>query len=122
MSVNSGDLVIADADGVVVIARERIAALLPEASKKVAEESARIEAIKKGDTSAKWLLGALRKAGPARGRVPLSHNPLSHAPAPWWRGTPPDGTRATLGHAAAALYHHYFVRDNTLQRMVPGRG
>jgi len=25
-------------------------------------------------------------------------------------------------HAAAALYHHYFVRDNTLQRMVPGRG
>jgi len=22
-------------------------------------------------------------------------------------------------HAAAALYHHYFVRDNTLQRMVP---
>jgi len=63
VSVNPGDLVIGDADGVVVIERERIAALLPEASKKVAEESARIEAIKKGDTSAKWLLGALRKAG-----------------------------------------------------------
>ena len=24
-------------------------------------------------------------------------------------------------HAAAALYHHYVVRDNTLQRMLPGR-
>jgi cytochrome b561 len=24
-------------------------------------------------------------------------------------------------HAAAALYHHYGVRDNTLQRMLPGR-
>jgi cytochrome b561 len=25
-------------------------------------------------------------------------------------------------HAAAALYHHHLVRDNTLQRMLPGRG
>jgi cytochrome b561 len=25
-------------------------------------------------------------------------------------------------HAAAALYHHYFVRDDTLQRMMPSRG
>lgn len=24
-------------------------------------------------------------------------------------------------HAAAALFHHYFVRDNTLARMLPGR-
>lgn len=24
-------------------------------------------------------------------------------------------------HAAAALFHHYVVRDNTLQRMLPGR-
>ena len=24
-------------------------------------------------------------------------------------------------HAAAALFHHYFVRDNTLRRMLPGR-
>ena len=23
-------------------------------------------------------------------------------------------------HAAAALFHHYFVRDNTLKRMLPG--
>ena len=25
-------------------------------------------------------------------------------------------------HAAAALFHHYVVRDNTLRRMLPGRG
>jgi cytochrome b561 len=25
-------------------------------------------------------------------------------------------------HAAAALYHHYFVRDDTLRRMLPDRG
>ena len=24
-------------------------------------------------------------------------------------------------HTAAALYHHYFVRDNTLRRMLPNR-
>jgi cytochrome b561 len=23
------------------------------------------------------------------------------------------------GHAAAALFHHYFIRDNTLRRMLP---
>jgi cytochrome b561 len=36
-------------------------------------------------------------------------------------------TGATVGyfligmHAAAALFHHYYVRDNTLRRMLPGR-
>lgn len=25
-------------------------------------------------------------------------------------------------HAAAALFHHYVMRDNTLRRMLPGRG
>jgi cytochrome b561 len=24
-------------------------------------------------------------------------------------------------HAAAGLFHHYWVRDNTLVRMLPGR-
>lgn len=38
------------------------------------------------------------------------------------------GTTGTIGyyliglHAAAALYHHYFVRDDTLLRMLPQRG
>jgi cytochrome b561 len=26
-----------------------------------------------------------------------------------------------VGHAAAALYHHYFLRDRVLLRMLPGR-
>ena len=38
------------------------------------------------------------------------------------------GTLGTIGyylvglHAAAALYHHYFMHDDTLRRMLPGRG
>ena len=63
VTVRSGDLVVADADGVVVIERERVAALLPQARKKVEDESARIAQIKKGNTSAPWLEGALRTAG-----------------------------------------------------------
>jgi regulator of RNase E activity RraA len=63
VTVRSGDLVVGDADGVVVIEREKAAELLPLAAKKVADESARIAAIKKGDTQAKWLVGALRAAG-----------------------------------------------------------
>jgi regulator of RNase E activity RraA len=61
--VRSGDLVVADADGVFVAERERVASLLPLAHKKVEDESARIAAIKKGDTAAKWLVPALRAAG-----------------------------------------------------------
>jgi 4-hydroxy-4-methyl-2-oxoglutarate aldolase len=63
VTVRSGDLVVADADGVVVIERERVAGLLPLARKKVEDESARIGAIKKGNTAASWLAGALRTAG-----------------------------------------------------------
>ena len=63
VTVHAGDFVIGDADGVVVVEREKIASLLPLAEKKVADEAARIEAITKGDTAAKWLAGALRTAG-----------------------------------------------------------
>jgi 4-hydroxy-4-methyl-2-oxoglutarate aldolase len=63
VTVHAGDFIIGDADGVVVVEREKIESLLPLAEKKVADESARIEAIKKGDTAAKWLAGALRTAG-----------------------------------------------------------
>lgn len=63
VTVHAGDFVIGDADGVVVVEREKIAGLLPLAAKKVADEAARIEAIKKGDTAAKWLDAALRTAG-----------------------------------------------------------
>jgi 4-hydroxy-4-methyl-2-oxoglutarate aldolase len=63
VTVRSGDFVLGDADGVVVVEREKIASLIPQAAKKVADESARIAAIKKGDTEAKWLAAALRTAG-----------------------------------------------------------
>jgi 4-hydroxy-4-methyl-2-oxoglutarate aldolase len=63
VTVRPGDFVLGDADGVVVVEREKIAALVPQAAKKVADESARIAAIKQGDTAAKWLVPALRTAG-----------------------------------------------------------
>ncbi|MBC5767870.1 RraA family protein [Ramlibacter albus] len=63
VNVCSGDLIVADADGVMVVERERAAALLPLARKKVEDETSRIAAIKKGDTAAKWLDAALRAAG-----------------------------------------------------------
>ena len=61
--VRSGDLVLADADGVVVIERERVEGLLPPAHRKVEDEAARIAQIKQGNTSASWLAAALRTAG-----------------------------------------------------------
>lgn len=63
VTVRSGDLVVADADGVVVIERERVEGLLPLARKKVQDEAARIAQIKQGNTSALWLVPALRTAG-----------------------------------------------------------
>lgn len=63
VTVRSGDLVLADADGVVVVERERVASLLPLARRKVEDEAARIAQIRKGNTSASWLLPALRTAG-----------------------------------------------------------
>jgi len=63
VTVRSGDLVVADADGVFVGERERVEALLPLARRKVEDEAARIAAIRNGQTSASWLEGALRAAG-----------------------------------------------------------
>lgn len=63
VAVRSGDLVVGDADGVVVVEREKVEALLLAAQKKVEDEAARIDAIKQGNTAAKWLDAALRNAG-----------------------------------------------------------
>jgi 4-hydroxy-4-methyl-2-oxoglutarate aldolase len=63
VTVRSGDLIVADADGVVVIERERVEGLLPLAGKKVEDESARVAQIREGNTAAAWLTGALRTAG-----------------------------------------------------------
>jgi 4-hydroxy-4-methyl-2-oxoglutarate aldolase len=63
VTVNAGDLIVADADGVLAVERDKVASLLPQARKKEEDEFARIAAIKAGDTTAKWLVGALRAAG-----------------------------------------------------------
>src|SRR4051812_23035004 len=64
IAVYPGDLIVGDADGVVVIEREKAASLLDAAQKKVDDETARIAAIKQGkDLRPKWLEGALRAAG-----------------------------------------------------------
>lgn len=64
VAVHPGDLVVGDADGVVVVERERVAALLPEAEKKVAAESARIAGIRRREALRPgWLDEALRTAG-----------------------------------------------------------
>ena len=66
VAVNPGDFVLADADGVVVVERDALAALIPACHKKVADEARRIAQIKTGDTAASWLLPALRAAGVLR--------------------------------------------------------
>ena len=63
VTVRSGDLVIADADGVFVGERERVEALLPLARRKVEDEQARSAQSRLGYTSASWLDAALRTAG-----------------------------------------------------------
>jgi 4-hydroxy-4-methyl-2-oxoglutarate aldolase len=63
VTVRSGDLVLADADGIVVIERERVEGLLPLARKKVADEATRMAQIAQGNTASAWLEGALRTAG-----------------------------------------------------------
>ena len=64
VAIRPGDLVVGDSDGVVVIEREKAAAMLPLAAKKVADETKRIEDIKaKRALRPGWLDGALRAAG-----------------------------------------------------------
>ncbi len=66
ITVNPGDLVVGDADGVTVIEREKAPGMMDLAVKKVADEAARLEAIGRGDTESKWLPAALRAAGVLR--------------------------------------------------------
>ena len=64
VTVNPGDLVVGDADGVTVIERAKAAAMLPLAGEKVAAETRRIAQIKSREALAPaWLNGALRAAG-----------------------------------------------------------
>ena len=52
-----------DADGIVVVEREKLASLIPAAHKKVEDEAKRIAQIKEGKTAASWLVSSLRAAG-----------------------------------------------------------
>ncbi len=64
ISVSPGDLVVADADGVVFVERDKAASLLPPAKKKVEDEAKRIGEIKANrNLRPGWLEGALRAAG-----------------------------------------------------------
>jgi len=61
--VNPGDLVVGDADGVVVIPRNDVEAVLVAAAKKLADEQQRLKEIAEGSLISPWLDDALRAAG-----------------------------------------------------------
>jgi 4-hydroxy-4-methyl-2-oxoglutarate aldolase len=61
--VQSGDLVLGDADGVVVIPRQDVDKVLLAAEKKLADEKIRLEEIARGELVSPWLHDALRAAG-----------------------------------------------------------
>ena len=64
VTVNPGDLLVGDGDGVTVIERDKAAAMLPLAAEKLAAETRRIAGIRSGKAlRPSWLDGALRAAG-----------------------------------------------------------
>jgi len=63
VTVHPGDFIIADADGVMCVEREKVESLLGKAADKVASEARRIEGIEAGKLSAPWLSQALVTAG-----------------------------------------------------------
>ncbi|MEO5771299.1 MAG: RraA family protein [Burkholderiaceae bacterium] len=64
VAVRPGDLIVGDADGVVVVEREKTASLLPLAAQKVADERQRIADITGGGAiRPKWLEASLVAAG-----------------------------------------------------------
>ncbi|MEH3087981.1 MAG: RraA family protein [Xylophilus ampelinus] len=63
VAVNPGDLVVGDVDGVVVIPREDVEAVLNAADAKIAAEQQRIAEIEQGELVSPWLNGALKQAG-----------------------------------------------------------
>jgi 4-hydroxy-4-methyl-2-oxoglutarate aldolase len=61
--VNPGDLVVGDADGVVIIPRKDVEGVLEAAAKKLADEQQRLNEIAQGSLISPWLDDALRSAG-----------------------------------------------------------
>jgi RraA family protein len=62
-TVNPGDLIVGDADGVAVIPRELAAAIVGGAQAKVDAEAERMKAIGRGETSQAWVDDLLRSVG-----------------------------------------------------------
>jgi 4-hydroxy-4-methyl-2-oxoglutarate aldolase len=63
VAVNPGDLVVGDVDGVVVIPREQVEAVLVAAQLKVEAEAERLAEIARGNLVSPWLDNALAQAG-----------------------------------------------------------
>lgn len=63
VSVNPGDLVVGDVDGVVIIPRAEVEAVLAAADAKIAAEQQRIAEIERGELVSPWLNDALKQAG-----------------------------------------------------------
>jgi regulator of RNase E activity RraA len=63
VTVNPGDFITADADGVMCVKREKLESILGKAAEKVDSEARRIAGIKEGKVSAPWLNQALVTAG-----------------------------------------------------------
>ncbi|ARP96005.1 RraA family protein [Bordetella genomosp. 13] len=63
VAVEPGDLVVGDIDGIVVIPRRDVPAVLEAAEKKVAAEGQRLEEIANGQLVSPWLDDALAQAG-----------------------------------------------------------
>lgn len=64
ITVNPGDLVVGDGDGVVVIERERVGEMIELGRKKVADERKRLDGIARRDQlTPGWLAAALKDAG-----------------------------------------------------------
>jgi regulator of RNase E activity RraA len=63
ITVNPGDLIVGDADGVVVIERDKAESVLDLATKKITDETRRIEEIRNGQLKPSWLDSALQVAG-----------------------------------------------------------
>ncbi len=62
-TVNPGDLVVGDADGVVVLERELAAAVVAGAQAKVDAEAQRMAAIGRGELAQSWVVDSLRSLG-----------------------------------------------------------
>jgi 4-hydroxy-4-methyl-2-oxoglutarate aldolase len=63
VTVCAGDFITADADGVMVVERDKIESLLTQAEHKVGAEASRIAQIKQGKVAASWLNDSLINAG-----------------------------------------------------------